>query len=87
MNDFAWLVATARGHLVSATAADDAVMVAGFLRVHELSGHQVERLTFEEARERFRAGQAPARERYYAPREPAPAAALPTLDVPQPSLF
>ena len=62
-NDFAWLIAsTTRGHLVSATAADDAVMVAGFLRVHGLSGHTVERLTFDEARER-----------YYAPRPAAPA--------------
>ena len=72
---FDWLIATnARGFLCGSTAANDAGVEATFISSHELSGHTVTRLTFQEARDRLGTCRAPARELYYAPRPTLPLA-------------
>ncbi|MGY2892505.1 hypothetical protein [Deinococcus sp. UYEF24] len=70
---FDWLVATnPAGFLCGSTAANDELVVSGFTRAHELAGHTVARLTFQEAKDRLAACRAPARELYYATRPTAP---------------
>ena len=72
---FDWVIATnPRGFLCSSTAANDERVVSGFTRAHELAGHTVTRLTFQEAKDRLAACRAPARELYYATRPTAPVA-------------
>ena len=77
---FDWLIARVpAGVIVSATATNDDRVSAGFIRAHQQSGHLIERLSYLEACERFRASRAPARERYYAEQ---PAALTPGPIVP-----
>jgi hypothetical protein len=72
---FDWLIATnPAGFLCGSTAANDERVVAGFTRAHQLAGHTVTRLTFQEAKDRLADCRAPARELYYAPRPTEPIA-------------
>jgi hypothetical protein len=51
-----WLIATnPRGFMCGSTAANDDLVVSSFTRAHELAGHTVARLTFQEARDRLAA--------------------------------
>jgi len=75
---FDWLIATnPAGFLCASTAANDSGVEATFSKAHQLAGHTVTRLTFQEAKERLAACRAPARELYYAPREALPIAPKP----------